>query len=78
MPRKDGFKTCEDIREWETEHNFPRMAIIALSANVMAEVQEKCQKAGFNDYVTKPVDFRELSDKMFKLLDPTSMITITN
>jgi len=71
MPRKDGYQTCRDIRAWEKKNDFSRMSIIALSANVMAEVQEKCKQAGFNDYVTKPVDFRELSNKMSALLDPT-------
>lgn len=75
MPRKDGYETCKDIREWETKNGFSPMAMIALSANVMAEVQEKCKEAGFNDYATKPVDFRELSDKMFNLLDPTTSLT---
>jgi CheY-like chemotaxis protein len=45
------------------------MPIIALSANVMAEVIEKCVSAGFNSYVTKPVDFKMLSSEMAKFLD---------
>lgn len=42
------------------------MPIIALSANVMSDVQEKCVAAGFNDYVTKPVDFIDLSNALLK------------
>lgn len=45
------------------------MPIIALSANVMADVMEKCVAAGFNDYVTKPVDFKALSATMGDLLE---------
>jgi CheY-like chemotaxis protein len=45
------------------------MPIIALSANVMAEVIEKCVAAGFNSYVTKPVDFQNLSSEMARFLD---------
>jgi CheY-like chemotaxis protein len=45
------------------------MPIIALSANVMAEVIEKCVAAGFNSYVTKPVDFKMLSSEMARFLD---------
>lgn len=70
MPRKDGYQTCLEIRSWETENKFTRMPIIALSANVMADVLEKCNEAGFNDYVTKPVDFKQLSTAMGNLLDP--------
>ncbi|KAM7208643.1 hypothetical protein V8F20_001066 [Naviculisporaceae sp. PSN 640] len=61
MPRKDGYQACREIREWEAKRGYPHMPIIALSANVMSDVQEKCIEAGFSDYVTKPVDFIDLS-----------------
>ena len=69
MPRKDGYQTCRDIRAWERTNKYSLMPIIALSANVMAEVIEKCAAAGFNSYVTKPVDFQNLSSEMAKFLD---------
>ncbi|KAI0432917.1 hsp90-like protein [Xylaria sp. FL1042] len=66
MPRKDGYQTCQDIRQWEQENNYSPTPVIALSANVMSDVQEKCIAAGFNDFVTKPVDFVDLSAAMSK------------
>lgn len=66
MPRKDGYQACREIREWERESSLPKLPIIALSANVMSDVQEKCVAAGFSDYVTKPVDFIDLSRAMAK------------
>lgn len=36
----------------------------------MADVLDKCVAAGFNNYVTKPVDFKALSKAMSDLLDP--------
>jgi CheY-like chemotaxis protein len=66
MPRKDGYQACREIRAWEKSQHFDPMPIIALSANVMSDVQEKCVSAGFNDYVTKPVDFIELSTALSK------------
>ncbi|RDW68348.1 hypothetical protein BP5796_09005 [Coleophoma crateriformis] len=71
MPRKDGYQTCREIRDWETSHSHSKMPIIALSANVMADVLDKCVAAGFDSYVTKPVDFKALSAAMINLLDPT-------
>ncbi|KAK1688652.1 hsp90-like protein [Colletotrichum godetiae] len=64
MPRKDGYQACREIRQWEKEQGFKKLPIIALSANVMSDVQEKCVAAGFSDYVTKPVDFIDLSRAM--------------
>ncbi|KAK0634847.1 hypothetical protein B0T17DRAFT_502449 [Bombardia bombarda] len=64
MPRKDGYQACREIRDWEARQQFQKMPIIALSANVMSDVQEKCVQAGFSDYVTKPVDFINLSNAL--------------
>jgi signal transduction histidine kinase/CheY-like chemotaxis protein len=66
MPRKDGYQACREIRGWEVQNNLRRMPIIALSANVMSDVHDKCVQAGFSDYVTKPVDFIDLSTAMSK------------
>ncbi|KXJ97117.1 hypothetical protein Micbo1qcDRAFT_155886 [Microdochium bolleyi] len=68
MPRKDGYQACREIRAWEAEGGHSRLPIIALSANVMSDVQEKCIAAGFSDYVTKPVDFVDLSTAMSKFI----------
>ncbi|GAB1313278.1 hypothetical protein MFIFM68171_03488 [Madurella fahalii] len=66
MPRKDGYQACREVRAWEAQGGFGSMPIIALSANVMSDVQEKCVEAGFNDYITKPVDFIDLSRALSK------------
>jgi CheY-like chemotaxis protein len=71
MPNKDGYQTCKEIRRWERKHKYSSMPIIALSANVLGDVYSKCVEAGFNSYVTKPVDFKELSAAMSKFLDPS-------
>lgn len=70
MPNKDGYQTCKDIRRWERKNKYKHLPIIALSANVLGDVYAKCVEAGFNSYVTKPVDFKELSVQMNKFLNP--------
>jgi CheY-like chemotaxis protein len=70
MPVKDGYETCKDIRRWERKNRHPHIPIIALSSNVLGDVYAKCAEAGFNSYVTKPVDFGELRRIMLKFLDP--------
>lgn len=66
MPRKDGYQACREIRAWEALGKYPATPIIALSANVMSDVHEKCAEAGFSDYVTKPVDIIALSSAFAK------------
>ncbi|KAK3717957.1 hypothetical protein LTR37_005383 [Vermiconidia calcicola] len=70
MPNKDGYQTCKDVREWERQNKFPHIPIIALSANVLGDVYQKCVESGFNSYMTKPVDFKELSTALMTFLDP--------
>ncbi|KAK7179498.1 hypothetical protein DPSP01_002607 [Paraphaeosphaeria sporulosa] len=70
MPNKDGYTACKEIRRWEKKNGYKRHPIIALSANVLGDVYAKCVDAGFNSYVTKPVEFKKLSLVMMKFLDP--------
>lgn len=70
MPNKDGYETCREIRKWEKTNSYQYTPIVALSANVLGDVYAKCADAGFNSYVTKPVDFKELSMVMLMFLDP--------
>lgn len=71
MPRKDGFQATKEIRQWEKERNASKVPIVALSANVMSNVEDRCMAAGFSRYVSKPVDFKELGTTIKDLLlDP--------
>ncbi|KAK9490280.1 hypothetical protein V1508DRAFT_425327 [Lipomyces doorenjongii] len=69
MPRKDGFHTCAELRRWEDENEVvDRVPIVALSANVMSDVAEKCAMVGFSRYVSKPIDFIVFKDVVVELL----------
>lgn len=61
----DGYETTREIREWEARNlgdNDKRIPIVALSANVMSDVAQKCLEGGFSTYISKPVNFATLSD----------------
>ncbi|KAJ5095337.1 hypothetical protein NUU61_004693 [Penicillium alfredii] len=72
MPVKNGYDTCRDVRAWEQKNHYPQIPIMALSANAMTDQIEDAARAGFNDYVTKPIRHNELGKMMMGLLDPSS------
>ncbi|TQS36784.1 hypothetical protein Golomagni_02757, partial [Golovinomyces magnicellulatus] len=74
MPNKDGYQACREIRAWESKNNYKSMPIVALSANVMTDVADRCNEAGFSNYITKPVDFKALSKVMGDYLDPKGSV----
>lgn len=64
----DGYEATRDIRQWEQENSQERIPIVALSANVMSDVAQKCMDCGFSTYISKPVNFATLSDVIRKHL----------
>ncbi|MET0379210.1 MAG: response regulator, partial [Spongiibacteraceae bacterium] len=57
MPEMDGYEAMEKIRGQE---RYARLPIIAVTARAMRDDQERCLRAGANDYVAKPVDVDRL------------------
>ncbi len=56
MPEMDGLETTRRIRQ--TLHAQPR--IIAMTANAMESDRDACLAAGMDDYVSKPIQVRDL------------------
>ena len=54
MPEMDGITAMEHIRKRKDAH--AKVPIIALTAKAMRDDQERCLRAGANDYVPKPLD----------------------
>jgi two-component system sensor histidine kinase/response regulator len=61
MPVMDGIQATKLIR---ANPLFRALPIIAMTANVMASDREKCDEAGMNDRVDKPID----PDELFRVL----------
>jgi len=67
MPEMDGYEATRRIRQWDAAMG-KRIPIMALTAYAMAGDRELCMKAGMDDYITKPLDGRELIAKINSLL----------
>ncbi len=56
MPKMSGMETFKKLQEMEG-FNTP---VVALTANAIAGMKEKYLNAGFNDYISKPIEKKEL------------------
>ncbi len=60
MPHMDGLEATRQLRSGA----FAHIPIVALTANAMMEDQDRCKKAGMDDYLSKPVDPLQLAEKV--------------
>lgn len=63
MPVMDGFAATREIRK---NARYASMPIIALTANAQIEEKDMAEKAGMNDYITKPIEPKLLFDVIAK------------
>lgn len=66
MPRMNGIEAAEHIRQ--TPNPNQRTPIIALTADTSPGTQLRCQRAGMNDAIIKPIDQNILYETLTKFL----------
>ena len=64
LPERDGFELLGDIRG--SAH--AATLVIALTAHAMAGDRERALAAGFQGYITKPIDIREFPELIDRAL----------
>jgi two-component system, cell cycle response regulator DivK len=64
LPGRDGFELLKEIRGSE----YKGLRVIALTAHAMSGDREKADAAGFDDYITKPIDIATFPDLVAKAL----------
>jgi CheY-like chemotaxis protein len=67
MPRLDGLKTTRMIRDREVETGA-HLPIIAMTANAMKGDREKCIEAGMDDYISKPLNAKQLAETIHRVM----------
>jgi two-component system, cell cycle response regulator DivK len=60
LPGKDGFALLREIRS----SRFGTVRVIALTAHAMTGDRERALQAGFDGYITKPIDVRSFPDQV--------------
>ena len=66
MPVMDGFEATQLIRAVEKESG-KRTPIVALTAHAMKGDRERCLEAGMDDYISKPINNKELTDALTRI-----------
>ncbi|WP_143247637.1 ATP-binding protein [Agaribacterium haliotis] len=64
MPIMDGFSATKAIRAGQAGEHCKDIAIIAMTANALAGDKERCLEAGMNDYISKPISFELVEQKL--------------
>jgi PAS domain S-box-containing protein len=71
MPEMDGFEATAAIRKDFSLPN-PNIPIVALTANAMKGDREKCLASGMDDYLSKPIQAKDLVRVIAKWLSKNS------
>lgn len=74
MPDMDGIETLARLKQSE-ENQCKTVPVIALTANAIAGARDKYIKAGFADYLSKPVEGLQLENILLKYI-PQDKISI--
>ena len=69
MPEMDGITASKKICEI---YKSSKPIIVALTANTYEEVWKDCKSAGFDDFLSKPINFESLKSILTKYLNEIS------
>jgi CheY-like chemotaxis protein len=64
LPGQDGFALLREIRQ----SPFSALRVVALTAHAMTGDRERALEAGFDGYITKPIDIRNFPAQVSRAL----------
>ncbi|CAG9933081.1 hybrid sensor histidine kinase/response regulator [Candidatus Nitrotoga arctica] len=68
MPGLNGYETTQLFRNEEKNGGKRRLPIIGVTAHAMAGEKERCLSSGMDDYMSKPFNLKDLSNKIDALI----------
>lgn len=75
MPFMDGVEATQRIRALDTEY-ARELPIVALTANAIKGVEKQFRLAGMNDYISKPIHMKQLSEVLQKWIPIDKQIRV--
>lgn len=69
MPVLDGYAATEQIRNGGAGKPSSTVPIVAMTADAVSGIRERCLAAGMNDYLTKPVTLPKLAEMIARHCD---------
>ncbi|MNJ09682.1 Virulence sensor protein BvgS precursor [compost metagenome] len=66
MPHMSGYQFAQTVRANELQAGLPRCTILGYTANAQLEVRERCQQAGMDDCLLKPISLKALGMRLAK------------
>lgn len=67
MPEMDGFEATKEIRKKEAGSD-KAVTIVALTAHAFDEVKDRCDEAGMDDFLTKPLQLKTIKELLDRLM----------
>ena len=65
LPKRDGYALLGDLKAIEGDHPWK---VVALTAHAMPADRDKALAAGFDGYITKPIDVRTFPAEVARYL----------
>lgn len=76
MPGMDGIETLHRLKELKNSKN-ETTPVVCLTANAISGMKEMFLAEGFNNYLAKPIDFKELESQLLSYLPKEKVRFIT-
>lgn len=78
MPRLDGIRTTVAIREREVALGLPRLPVLAVTAHATSDVRRRCQGAGMDAFLVKPLEPVLLLRALDQVLDDAPRVLVVD
>ncbi len=65
LPNEDGYAILHQLRQYPHLQHVP---VVAVTANVMSDNEQRARAAGFKGFIGKPLDFDQFPQQIYRLL----------